>query len=45
MKNIRPLRTEADYEWTLKEIAVYFENQPEVGSPDGDRYDVLATLI
>lgn len=45
MENIRPLRTEADYEWALREIAGYFENQPEVGSPDGDRFDVLATLI
>lgn len=45
MKNIRPIRTEADYDWALAEIEKYFDRQPEVGSPDGDRFDVLATLI
>jgi HTH-type transcriptional regulator/antitoxin HigA len=44
MENIRPIKTEEDYEWTLAEITRYFDNQPEVGSPDGDRFDVLATL-
>jgi len=43
--DIRPLKTEADYDWALAEITRYFENEPEVGSPDGDRFDVLATLI
>mgnify|MGYP000382541765 CR=1 FL=1 len=45
MENIRPIKTEADYEWALAEITKYFENEPEVGSPDGNRFDVLATLI
>ncbi|MCO5083959.1 MAG: type II toxin-antitoxin system HigA family antitoxin [Rhizobiaceae bacterium] len=45
MENIRPIKTEADYEWAVAEITKYFENEPEVGSPDGDRFDVLATLI
>lgn len=45
MMDIRPIRTEADYEWALAEIARYFENEPEIGSPEGDRFDVLATLI
>jgi HTH-type transcriptional regulator/antitoxin HigA len=45
MKNIRPIKTEDDYAWALAEITAYFDNQPEVGSPDGDRFDVLATLI
>ena len=29
----------------MKEIAVYFEREPESGSADADRFDVLATLI
>lgn len=29
----------------IAEITSYFENEPEVGTPDGDRFDVLATLI
>ncbi|MER8376374.1 type II toxin-antitoxin system HigA family antitoxin [Mesorhizobium sp. M1409] len=45
MENIRPIKTEADYDWAIAEISRYFENEPEVGTPDGDRFDVLATLI
>lgn len=43
--DVRPLRSEADYEWALKEISRYFEHQPEEGTAEGDRFDVLATLI
>lgn len=42
---IRPLRSEADYDWALKEIAQYFERQPKPNSPAADRFDVLAALI
>lgn len=45
MRNIRALHTEADYEWALKEIERYFENQPSPGTPEGDRFDVLSTLL
>lgn len=45
MENIRPIKTEDDYNWALAEITRYFENQPRVGTPDGDRFDALATLI
>lgn len=45
MENIRPIRTDADYDWAITEITSYFENEPEVGSPDGERFDTLATLI
>lgn len=43
--DIRAIRTEADYDWALKEIERYFDNQPEPGSPEADRFDVLAGLI
>ena len=43
--NIRPIKTEADYNWALKEIERYFEKEPEPDSADGDRFDVLAALI
>jgi HTH-type transcriptional regulator/antitoxin HigA len=43
--DIRALRTEDDYDWALKEIAAYFEGEPEPGSPEADRFDVLADLI
>ena len=43
--DIRPLRTEADYDAALGEIAKYFENEPEPGTPEGDRFDLLALVI
>ncbi len=45
MMDIRPLRTDADLEWALKEIETYFDTEPVFGSADADRFDVLATLI
>lgn len=45
MKNVRPIKTEADYNWALAEIERYFEHEPEPGSAEGDRFDVLAALI
>lgn len=42
---IRPLRTEADYDWALGEVEQYFRHQPEPGSSDAERFDVLAALI
>ncbi|KCV31783.1 toxin-antitoxin system, antitoxin component, Xre family [Bordetella bronchiseptica 00-P-2730] len=42
---IRPVRTEADYKSALKEISRLMESAPELGTPDGDRLDVLATLV
>lgn len=45
MENIRPIRTAADYEWALAEVTKYFNDQPEPGTADGDRFDVISTLI
>jgi HTH-type transcriptional regulator/antitoxin HigA len=41
--NVRPIRTKADYRTALKEVERLWEAEP--GSPDGDRVDVLVTLI
>jgi HTH-type transcriptional regulator/antitoxin HigA len=43
--HIRPLRTEADYDWALAEIEPYFTNPPPVGTAEAERFDVLAALI
>jgi len=40
---IRPIRTETDYEAALAEIERLFDAAPD--SPEGDRLDVLATLV
>ena len=43
--DIRPIHTEADYKATLKDVSRLVEMDPEPGTPDGDRLDVLATLV
>jgi len=40
---IKPIRTEADYEAALKEIEKLVESQPD--TPQGDRMEVLVTLV
>nr|WP_315261191.1 transcriptional regulator [uncultured Limnohabitans sp.] len=43
--DIKPIRTEADYKAALKEVAALMESDPALGTPDGDRLDVLVTLV
>lgn len=43
--DIRPIHTESDYKATLKEISALMESDPDRGTPDGDRLDILATLV
>jgi HTH-type transcriptional regulator / antitoxin HigA len=40
---LRPIHTEADYERALSEIEQLFEAEP--GTPEGDRLEVLTTLV
>jgi HTH-type transcriptional regulator/antitoxin HigA len=42
---INPIRTEADYLAALAEIDQLAENDPAIGTPAGDKLDVLATLV
>ena len=44
-KVIRPLRSEADYEAAVDEIEGYFDKEPKFGSPEADRFDLLALVI
>jgi HTH-type transcriptional regulator/antitoxin HigA len=43
--NIHPIRTRKDYNAALRELSAYFDNEPESGSEDGDRFEILATLV
>lgn len=43
--DIRPIHTEADYKATLKEISALMEFDPDPSTPDGDRLDILTTLV
>jgi HTH-type transcriptional regulator/antitoxin HigA len=40
---VRPVRTEADYDAALRDIDALMDARP--GTPDGDRLDVLVTLV
>lgn len=40
---IKPIKTKADYEKALHEIERLWDAEP--GSPDGDKLDVLTTLV
>ena len=43
MADVKPIRSEADYEAALAEIEVLWGAKS--GTPNGDRLDVLATLV
>ena len=43
MKDLKPIRTEADYEAALAEIERLWG--APAGAPEGDRLDILATLV
>lgn len=43
--DIRPIRSEADYDWALAEISQYFEREPKKATAAADRFDVLSALI
>jgi HTH-type transcriptional regulator/antitoxin HigA len=47
MKNmkIRSIDTEADYKISLKEISVLMDVDPDMGTPEGDRLDMLVALV
>ncbi len=41
--DIKPIKTEADYDETLKKIEALFDAEP--GTPAGDHLDLLVTLV
>ncbi len=43
--NIRPIHTEEDYRAALKNVSGLFDNEPVPGTPEGDYFEVLITLI
>lgn len=49
MKNrayqIRAIRTKADYQAALQEVAPYFDNEPEIDSEAGTHFEAMITLI
>lgn len=45
MENIRAIRNDEDLAWAIAEVSRYFDNPPPLGSPEGERFDVLSALI
>ncbi len=43
--DIKPIHNEADYRHALNTVKPYFEAEPEPDSADGERFEVLLTLI
>src|SRR5450631_598989 len=44
-KMIRPIRTETEFDQALDEIERYFESEPKPGTPEADRFDLLALIV
>jgi HTH-type transcriptional regulator/antitoxin HigA len=45
MRDINPIRTDDALAWAIKEVSSYFDNEPEPGTEEADRFDVLSDLI
>lgn len=45
LMHIKPIRTARDYAQALKEVEADWETNFPEGSPEGDRYEVLLTLV
>ena len=43
--NIRPIRSDADHAAALQNIETLMDVDPELGTPEGDLLDILATLV
>ena len=43
--NIKPVRTAKDHKAALAEISKLMGTDPDIGTPKGDRLDVLVTLV
>ena len=44
-KMILPIRSEPEYDEAIDEIERYFEKKPKPGTPEADRFDLLALIV
>lgn len=42
---LKPIRTDTKYEVALEQVAPYFDKEPESGTAEADRLEVLVMLI
>lgn len=45
MANIHPIKSEADYERTLAEIAALMEQDPAADTPEGEQLELLSLVV
>lgn len=45
MKDLKPIRSEIDYQAALSEVSRYFDSQPKLGTKKADRFEILLMLI
>lgn len=45
MKELKPIRNDAEYKSALAEISKLIDNEPVPGSKKGDRFEVLLMLV
>lgn len=45
MMKIKPIHSENDYKEALELASVFFDDEPELNSPEGNEFDILLTLI
>ncbi|WP_144755658.1 helix-turn-helix domain-containing protein [Bartonella saheliensis] len=43
--NIKPIRTEKDYQEALEIVSALFDNQPQENTPEFDQMEALVLLI
>ena len=43
--NVKPIRTEDDYKAAMRMLSSFFDNEPEPGTEEGDRFEVMLTLV
>ncbi|WP_043758032.1 helix-turn-helix domain-containing protein [Imhoffiella purpurea] len=43
--NIRPIRNDQDYRAALEALSPLFDSEPEPGTPEGDHFEVMLTLV
>lgn len=43
--NIHPVRNKTDYKKALRELSTQFDDEPVPGTPEGDRFEIMVTLV
>jgi HTH-type transcriptional regulator / antitoxin HigA len=42
---LKPIRSEQDYKAALRQVSPFFDNEPEPGTPEAERFELLAQQI